>query len=304
MRIEHELAAIATVTLVSLGSPGTAQAQGAPDADLATGIQQVQDGYYEKAVITLDPVVRRLTGDAGHAKELERAYIYLGVAYVAVGRPDQAKAQFRGAIAVMRTEPEHRSGKIKDLSLASFGFSPKVTQVFEEAKREARVEAGEKDTTAKLPLILGGVALAGGGVAIALAKGESAAPPPSAAHVQVSFLGSTPPPGSTLRVVDRITFHFSLLSDQDYPTVFGGARVADANGWFCGAGVSDPVSLKAGQASAVNVWVGAWQSCGVAPFTTSTVRVSFCTTAAGCGSVQSPLEIASIILDATYTWVP
>lgn len=63
-------------TLALGGSAATLGAEGSSDVDLATGIRQVEDGYYDKAVVTLDSVVRRWTGDARHAKELERAHVW------------------------------------------------------------------------------------------------------------------------------------------------------------------------------------------------------------------------------------
>jgi hypothetical protein len=49
------------------------QAPGGP-ADLTTGITQVREGEPEAAVVTLDALVRRLSGHPEQAKELARAH--------------------------------------------------------------------------------------------------------------------------------------------------------------------------------------------------------------------------------------
>lgn len=189
----------ATVTLVV--PSGMLPAQGASDPDLAAGIQQVEEGYYDKAVITLDAVVRRWAGDAARKKDLERAHIYLGVAHVGVGRADQAKAQFRSAISLMVVQPDGKRGKIKALSVASFGFSPKVTEVFEEAKQEARAEAGEKDKKFPVALVALGAVGAVAGVAVA-AKGKSGSTP----TIISPTINPVSPPGGAVVQVTQMTF--------------------------------------------------------------------------------------------------
>lgn len=185
------LAALALLT-----RPGTLPAQGASDAELATGIQQVEEGYYGEAVITLSGVVRRL-GDTGPQNDRARAHVYLGVAQVGLGHPDQAKTQFRHAIELMRIGPGGKPGKIKETSLAAYRFSPKVTGIFEEAKREVMVATGEKE--GRFPVMLAAAGVVGGGAAVVAAVTGSEPPAaPQAPGSTVTFVGANPASPATL----------------------------------------------------------------------------------------------------------
>jgi tetratricopeptide (TPR) repeat protein len=101
---------------------------------LAAGIKQVQDGDYDGAILTLDSVARRLAAEPSRARELSRAYLYLGIAYVGKGQEAAARARFREAL-----------GQDRDLSLPPEEFPPKVINVFEAAKEEATREAKPTD---------------------------------------------------------------------------------------------------------------------------------------------------------------
>jgi hypothetical protein len=70
---------------------------GTPDADMATGIRQVREGDFDAALITLDGVVKRLSGQQAQAKELARAYTYLAIAYVGLAQQESARAKFLAA---------------------------------------------------------------------------------------------------------------------------------------------------------------------------------------------------------------
>src|SRR6058998_2848558 len=96
------------------------------DADLAAGVRQVQDGDFEGALVTLDACVQRLESVPSRSKDVAQAQLYLGVAYVALGQRERAKASFRLALA-----------RDAALRLGPDRFSPKVRGVFEEVRREA-----------------------------------------------------------------------------------------------------------------------------------------------------------------------
>ena len=172
------------------------------DPEVLRGIRQVEDGDYDPAIVTLDAVARRLSGDPARTRDLSQAYLYLGIAYIGKGHEAAAKAKFREAVA-----------QIKDLTLSPDKFPPKVIDLFEAAREEARVQAQsaaaspaaatpaaapasppqKKGGGGKTILIIAGLAAAGGGVALAAggkggASGTSATP---------TTPGATPTPAPT-----------------------------------------------------------------------------------------------------------
>ncbi len=106
----------------------------AASQDLATGIRQVQEGDFENAVLTLQAVSRALAGQTTRRLELAQAYLYLGIAHVALDQADPAKAAFKAAL-----------GQNKSLRLSEDRFSPKVIAAFEAARREAEAAAVAPD---------------------------------------------------------------------------------------------------------------------------------------------------------------
>jgi hypothetical protein len=166
--------ALALAASLSFSSNARAQSVTA-DADLLRGIRQVEDGDYDPAIVTLDAAARRLTGDPARARDLSQAYLYLGIAYIGKGHEAAAKAKFREAVA-----------QIKDLTLSPDKFPPKVIDLFEAAREEARAQAtpapaaaptpapaavAKKGGSGKTLLIVGGLAAVGGGVALAAGGG-------------------------------------------------------------------------------------------------------------------------------------
>jgi hypothetical protein len=146
-------------------TPRTLPAQPS-DAELAQGLRQVREGDFEGAVTTLESVVRRLSTAPERSADLVRAYVGLGVAYVALDQPTAARARFRDALA-----------RDRHLKLSASEHSPKVLAVFEEARREWR-RSGGGGGGARIPLIVAGVAAAAAGVVLATrGDGGSGAPP-------------------------------------------------------------------------------------------------------------------------------
>ena len=194
--------------LLSLGLMTPAPLFGQPaasDADVAKGIQLVEDGDYDGAILTLDNAARRLSQDPKRARDLSQAYLYLGIAYLGKGHEAAAKAKFREAVA-----------QVRDLSLSPEKFPPKVINMFEAAKDEARAAPSVPSASApgrsaatetkkggsKKGLVLVGLgAAAAGGAALALGGGDGG--------------GNSPPPD------DRRTEPFSgSLTENEYSRHF------------------------------------------------------------------------------------
>jgi hypothetical protein len=169
--VNHTARCGALVLLVfSLVASPTA-AQTPTDFGLSEGMKQVDEGEFDNAIVTLDTAARRLAADPKRVRELSQAYLYLGIAYVGKGHEAAAKAKFREALAGM-----------KDLSLSAERFPPKVVDLFEAARADARAES-PLPTSAAAPappakkgggkglLVVGGLAVVGGGVALAAGGG-------------------------------------------------------------------------------------------------------------------------------------
>jgi hypothetical protein len=156
------VALVLGAALVVLPLPLSAQT---PDPELVLGLRQVREGDFESAVTTLEAVVRRLVPLADRSRDLVQAYVQLGVAYVALDQPEQARSRFREALA-----------RDRNLKLSPAEYSPKVLNVFEQARREAR-QAGRGKSRTKAPLIVLGVGAAAAGVVLATRGGSNVAPP-------------------------------------------------------------------------------------------------------------------------------
>jgi hypothetical protein len=139
-------------------------------AEIKKGIQQVDDGEYDSAIVTLDGAVRRLTGVPGQTKELAQAYLYLGIAYLAKGHETSARERFREAVK-----------QVRDLDLNPQKFAPRVIEAFERARQDVKQSpsssaaspAKKEGGSGKLLLIGGGAAAVGAGAIVLLgASGE------------------------------------------------------------------------------------------------------------------------------------
>jgi hypothetical protein len=172
-----------------LGMP-LSPAATAADPDLSEGVRQVETGDYDAAILTLDNAARRLAADPAQVKDLSRAYLYLGIAYLGKGHEAAARAKFREAVL-----------KMKDLTLSPEDFPPKVIDLFEAARAEAMKAQVSPEASAVTPepappeetrrgskktlLLVGGIggAAALAGIAVAggggggSASGSSTAPP-------------------------------------------------------------------------------------------------------------------------------
>ncbi len=184
------------------------------DPEVLRGIRQVEDGDYDPAIVTLDAAARRLAGDPGRARELSQAYLYLGIAYIGKGHEAAAKAKFREAVAQM-----------KDLTLSPDKFPPKVIDLFEAAREEARAQTAPSASPVPTPaptaaaatsgtpkkggggktiLIVGGLAAAGAGVALAAGGGGGSSSSSSATPSTTPTPTPSPSGLSTLERADSV----------------------------------------------------------------------------------------------------
>jgi tetratricopeptide (TPR) repeat protein len=175
--------------------PQAAPAQPAPnDAEVAAGVKQVDDGDYDRAILTLDNAARRLAGDTAKVGDLSQAYLYLGIAYIGKGHEAAAKAKFREALR-----------QIKDLTLSPEKFPPKVIDAFEAAKQEAAnapAAAAPKKGGSKKGLVIGGIVAAGAAVGVAAGAGGgggsgSAGDASGGTRQTLTFTGTLPNAGGT-----------------------------------------------------------------------------------------------------------
>jgi hypothetical protein len=251
----------------------TAQTPAARDADVAKGIKSVEDGDFDAAILTLDNAARRLATDPAHSKDLSEAYLYLGIAYVGKGHESAAKAKFREALA-----------QIKDLSLSPDKFPPKVIDVFEAARSEAKTTAAppaEKKSGGHKGLWIGaGVAAVGGGVAIAAASGGSSTP--KDARKVETFSGTLCGNGQCddTRIFDIVvsaagTLEASVtwsdgsilfdmkLSDENYSDVVFSNRTTNTNSQFS----VSVAPQRSTPTSSYHLYVHRSDASGAAPFT-------------------------------------
>lgn len=172
--------------VIALGSPQPGVGADTVDTDLANGVRQAQEGDFENAVVTLDGVVRKLTGQPARAKDLARAYTYLSIAYLGLSQEQTAKAKFLEAWKADR-----------DMNLNAREFPPRVLEFFEKTREEAnlppptsaaspaprpaamRSPEPKKKGSKTVPIIIGAAVLGGVGVAVAAGGGGGDDPPPT-----------------------------------------------------------------------------------------------------------------------------
>lgn len=172
-----------------------AQQAASSGPSLDVGIRQVQEGEYDKAVLTLDAFVLRYGADETRGGDLWRAHLYLGVAYVGLDQPAAARERFKESFRCYRLQAQREGRPVTEVQLGTFGFSPKITQLYAEATRE--VLEREKKGASKAPIIvIGVVAAAGAGGALVLRSGGSGSAPAAVPDVSPpTFSGNFRMPG-------------------------------------------------------------------------------------------------------------
>src|SRR5687767_598677 len=98
-----------------------------PPVELATGIRQVEDGDLETAVATLEKAIQELNRSGARKRDIALAHAYLGVAHLGLDHHDRAHAALRDAWM-----------QDNDLKLDDKKFPPRVRQLYEAARNEAR----------------------------------------------------------------------------------------------------------------------------------------------------------------------
>jgi hypothetical protein len=177
---------IAGALLCALTLLLTAASARAGDTEVERGIQLVNDGDYDGAIVMLDGAVSRLAGSPSRSEDLAQAYLYLGIAFVGKAHEEAAKRQFREALRL-------REG----LRLSAAEFPPKIIELFEAARaeelerpatgRQAAETAEKKGGGRKWLFIGGGLAAAGGAAAFAAGGGESGPSTPPVLDPTVSI---------------------------------------------------------------------------------------------------------------------
>jgi hypothetical protein len=261
--------------VVALGSPQ--RGMGADvDTDLANGVRQAQEGDFENAVVTLDGVVRRLSGQPSRAKDLARAYTYLSIAYLGLSQEQTAKAKFLEAWKADR-----------DMSLSPREFPPRILEFFEKAREEANLPAATRPTPAPpaaarasepkkkgsktVPILIGAAVLAGVGVAVAAGGGGggNGTPPTTLSAGPLAFrLSWTTPSDLDLRVIEPSG---NEISWENPASATGGSLDRDL---VCASGVETIAWPGTAPRGTYTFFVNFSQACGAATTTSFTVTVS------------------------------
>jgi hypothetical protein len=149
------------------------------ESSLATGIQQVQEGENQPAVVTLRAVAERLSSNPQARADLKTAYVYMAVAHLGLSQEPEAQRAFLSALKI-------DSG----LVVRTSDFPPRVVRFFERVRQEA-IAAGvihppraKSGGGTKWILIGGGLAAAGAGAAVALGGAKNK--PPTVGDIVVS----------------------------------------------------------------------------------------------------------------------
>jgi hypothetical protein len=165
------------LVLALLGSPVSSQSPS--QDDLAKGIGEVTKGDYAAAALTLDNAIRQLGKEPTRAKDLARAYVYLGVAQAGLGQDQAARANFCRA---KRQDPSMRIELSQPPANAAKLFAEPCATAAASAPSGSASGSGKKGKSKTLPILLGVGAAAG--VAIALAAGGGDGPTTSTLNVR------------------------------------------------------------------------------------------------------------------------
>lgn len=219
---------------LALGLPGpldsAAMPAEDPDPEVVRGVEQVEEGEYDSAILTLDAAVRRLADKPELPGQLGQAYLYLGIAYLGKGHETLAKAQFREALA-----------RVSDLRLSPEMFAPRVIEIFEKARDEVtkpREASKPRKGGSKKGLILLGVGgAAAAGIAAAASGGGgggSAATPtttlPPDTRTVATFSGTiTPQGGSVFTVQVGATGVLDAIVSWSPPSLYLRVHLHEAN---------------------------------------------------------------------------
>jgi hypothetical protein len=192
-------------------TPVPAQDPERPEVVLAAAITQYTKGDLALTVSTLEGVILRMAPQRDrYVKELTQAYVYRGAALVGLGLEDKAKGSFAAALKYA----DH-------LRITEREFPVRVVRAFEAARMEKVAadfvlppKGGAKISGLGIAAI-GGGAVAAGVAVVAATAGGSDEPP---VEPQLTFLSSSPAPGSTMTAVPGGSLPLSMNVMLLYPT--------------------------------------------------------------------------------------
>jgi hypothetical protein len=244
---------LAVLLATGLVSPAAPPAS----SPLDEGLKLYEEGDLARAVLSLDAALGALP--ASDTASLVKAYVYKGAALVGLKQEDPAKTSFRAALVL---DPE--------LRLRNTEFPDRVVRVFDAARSGKAKSVMQRPNTvprkagigaAGVAAIVGGAALAGGAVVVAATRGETPSDPNTAVFPQgfsLRFLGSVPPPGSTIKVGSgtgprpfALTLSFSLHASAAAKGEFRADLFKDDRD--CAAGQLVPFTLAAGETVTITV---------------------------------------------------
>ena len=167
------------VPLLFLGLPAAAAGSQAvaSDSDVLRGVVLAEAGDYDQAISVLEGVVEEPPEKRRDSKDLALAYGYLGIARSGKGQDEQAKEMFATALRLD-----------KGLVLSSPKVPPHARALFDAVKKETPRAEVKPAHGSRAPVIVLGLAAAGGG-AYALARSHSANTAPPTATKTDTFTG-------------------------------------------------------------------------------------------------------------------
>jgi len=246
---------------------------------LDEGLRLYKEGALNDAVLALDAAIRASSSSDADRSTLTRAYIYKGATLVGLGQEEPAKACFREALGL---DPK--------LRLSETEFPDRVLRVFEAARsgKKKSVMQRPNDAPKKAGIgalgvgaIVGGIALAGGAVAVAVAgSSDDSSSFTFPEGFQVRFLSSNPPPGSTIslggasaQTIVPLSMTFSLQASQPGSGEFRADLFKDNRN--CASGVLVPFTIAAGATLTMTVPSATYQpdpACAL-PVTTNRITI-------------------------------
>lgn len=246
------IALLALALAVSMSSPSVPQTP----SPLDDGLRLYNEGDLGAAVLAFDSAIQALAASDQAAPDLVKAYVYQGATYVGLGQEDLAKASFRKASVL---DPK--------LRLRNSEFPDRVVRVFDAAR------TGKTKSVMKRPsdvpkragisalgvagIVVGSLAVSGAAVAVATSGGDDKTTT-FPEGFSISFVSSTPPPGSTIRVgkgpdprVLALSMTFTLRASAAAAGEFRSDLFLDQRD--CASGALVPFSIAAGSTLTITV---------------------------------------------------
>jgi hypothetical protein len=166
-----------------------------PAPELREGVERLDQGDFEGALVALDNAARALGRAPERRRDLAAAHLYVGLAYLRLDQDGLARDRFRRALALDgRASPDER-------------FEAEARAAFEQAKAGADRERSRRKGGVPAAMIAGGFFAGAAGVSAgvtASTRGPATAKPSTN---QAPIIATTrTPPGSPIAAVTRVTF--------------------------------------------------------------------------------------------------